>query len=170
MNRKNVLRTLTLAALAVLAAAPQQGAETRRITLTEAVHLAISQNHSLKIARFKVVENEQKKAGDHSAYFPQITNQSNILHITELENIVIPAGGLGAPAGALVPPVGINLNQGKNTLFSSGTQLSQPLTQLIRIHAANRMAAAEVASSRDDVKKVEEPGTTAIGKFRFCCS
>jgi outer membrane protein TolC len=167
MNRKNVLRTLTLAALAVLPAAPQQGAETRRITLTEAVHLAISQNHSLKIARFKVAENEQKKAGDHSAYFPQITNQSNILHITELENIVIPAGGLGAPAGALVPPVGINLNQGKNTLFSSGTQLSQPLTQLIRIHAANRMAAAEVASSRDDVKKAEDEVALQVHTLYF---
>jgi len=33
--------------------------------------------------------------------------------------------------------------------------LAQPLTQLLRIHQANRMAAAEVASSRDDVKKAE---------------
>jgi outer membrane protein TolC len=33
--------------------------------------------------------------------------------------------------------------------------ISQPLTQLIRIHAANQMAAAEVAVSRDDLKKAE---------------
>jgi outer membrane protein TolC len=33
--------------------------------------------------------------------------------------------------------------------------LAQPLTQLIRIHAANRIAAAELAISRDDLKKAE---------------
>jgi len=33
--------------------------------------------------------------------------------------------------------------------------VAQPITQLIRIHAANRMAAAEVAMSRDDLKKAE---------------
>lgn len=33
--------------------------------------------------------------------------------------------------------------------------IAQPLTQLIRIHAANRIAAAELAASRDDLKKAE---------------
>ena len=102
-----------------------------------------------------MVENEQKKAGEHSAYFPKITNQSNVLHVTELQNIGIPAGAFGAVGGALVPAQGVTLPQGQNTFFSSGTQISQPLTQLIRIHAANRIAAAEVASSRDDLKKAE---------------
>ncbi len=71
----------------------------RHLTLTEAVHLAISQNRALKIARLKVVENEQKKAGERSSYFPKITNQSNVLHVTDLQNIGIPAGAFGAVAG-----------------------------------------------------------------------
>jgi hypothetical protein len=33
--------------------------------------------------------------------------------------------------------------------------IAQPLTQLIRVHAANRIAAAEVAASRDDLRKAE---------------
>ena len=114
-----------------------------------------------------MVENEQKKAGDHSEYFPRLTNQSNVLYVTELQNIVIPAGGLGAPAGALVPPVPIDVNQGKNTLFSSGTQLTQPLTQLIRIHAANRIAAAEVAASRDELKKAENEVALQVHTLYF---
>jgi outer membrane protein TolC len=61
-------------------------AEVRHLSLEEAVQLAIKQNRSLKIARLKVEENEQKKAQDHSAYFPALTNQSNALHITELQN------------------------------------------------------------------------------------
>jgi outer membrane protein TolC len=70
------------------------------------------------------------------------------LHITDLQNIVVPAGTFGNPTGVALP-------QGQKTFFSSGTQISQPLTQLIRIHQANLIAAAETAASRDDLKKAE---------------
>jgi len=155
MNRGNLFRTLAIAGLAVLSADPQNAAEIRRITLTEAVRLAISQNRALKIAHLKVIENQEKKAGQRSAYFPSITNQSNALHITDLQNIVIPAGALGTVGGSFVPARSVALPQGQKTLFSSGTMISQPLTQLIRIREANRIAAAEVAASRDDLKKAE---------------
>jgi outer membrane protein TolC len=155
MNRANLFRTLAVAGLAVLSAVPQKAAEVQRLTLTEAVNLAITHNRSLKIARLKVVENEQKRARQRSGYFPSITNQTNVLHVTDLQNVVIPAGALGTTAGSLNPAQNIGLPQGQKTLFSSGTMISQPLTQLIRIHEANRIAAAEVAVSRDDLKKAE---------------
>jgi outer membrane protein TolC len=148
MNRNPVFRILAIATIIVLSAARQEAAETRRLTLAEAVQLAIGQNHALKIARLKVVENEQKKAGERSAYFPSITNQTNALHITDLQSIVVPAGLFGNAGEVALP-------QGKKTFFTSGTQISQPLTQLIRIRQANRIAAAETAVSRDDLKKAE---------------
>jgi outer membrane protein TolC len=58
-------------------------------------------------------------------------------------------------AGTLIPPQSVTLLQGELTLEASATIVEQPLTQLIRIHAANRIAAAEVAISRDDLKKAE---------------
>ena len=54
-------------------------AEVRRLTLQEAIHLALAQNRSLKLARLKVAENQQRKAGERSSYFPSLTNQSNAL-------------------------------------------------------------------------------------------
>ena len=51
MNRANLFRTLAIAGLAVLSAVPQNAAEIRRLTLTEAVHLAITQNRALLSAR-----------------------------------------------------------------------------------------------------------------------
>jgi len=167
MNRANLFRTLTIAGLAVMSAANQDAAEARRLTLTEAVHLAISQNRALKIARLKVVENEQKKAGEHSAYFPAITNQSSALHITDLQNIVIPAGAFGTTAGALSPAHDVTLPQGQKTFLTSGTMVAQPLTQLIRIHQANRIAAAEVAVSRDDLKKAETQVALQVHSLYF---
>ncbi len=148
-------RALIAAGLSVLAATPQYAADTRHLTLIEAVHLALAQNRALKIARLKVLENEQKKIGEHSGYFPALTNQSNVLHITELEQVDIPAGAFGIVNGTAIPAQGLPLGQGKSTFVSSGTMLAQPLTQLIRVHAQNRIAAAEVATSRNELKRAE---------------
>jgi len=155
MKRTLIYRFATVVGVATAFAVPESAADVRHLTLTEAVHLAVSQNREIKIARLKVTENEQKKAGQRSAYFPSIRNESNILHVTDLQNISIPAGAFGSNAGSLVPSRNTILPQGQNTFYSSGTQLSQPLTQLIRIHDENRSAAADVAISRDDLKSAE---------------
>src|SRR5689334_16227376 len=148
-------RFVIVAAVGIAAATFQYGADIRHLTLTEAVHLAVSQNRALKIARLKVAENEQKKAGQRSTYFPSLTNHSSLYRITELQNISIPAGAFGIAGASEVPAQNQVLPQGEKTFYSSGTQLSQPLTQLIRIRDANRMAAADVAISQDDLKKAE---------------
>lgn len=155
MTNRHLLRLLGFAGLSLLGVPRVASAEVRRITLEEAIHLAVNQNHALKVARLKVEENQQRKTGERSSYFPSLTNQSNLLHVTDLETVAIPAGGFGHAGGALIPPAGVSLLQGNKNVYSSGTMLSQPLTQLIRIHQQNRIAAAEVALSRDDVKKAE---------------
>src|SRR5258706_1627152 len=152
MSRLYSFRVLSLLGLA---ASGTFAEDTRRITLTEAVHLAVTQNRALKIARLKVLEEEQKKAGERSAFFPQVSTQTNLLGMTELQNIELPAGALGVAGGGLVPSRTIRVEQGNNRLFSSGTQITQPLTQLIRIHAANQVAAADVAVSRANLKNAE---------------
>src|ERR1700676_4001603 len=167
MKQKHLTRTLVIAGLVVLPTIPQAAAEVRHLPLTEAVHLAISQNRSLKIARLRVIENEQKKAGQRSAYFPEITNRSSVQHITDLQNIVISEGALGRVSGSLIPAQPVTLPQGQRTLFFSGTQIAQPLTQLIRIHQANRIAAAEVAASRDDVKQAENQVALQVHSLYF---
>ena len=167
MKLTSAVRTLAIAGICVLVATRLDAGDALHLTLSEAVHLAISQNRALKIARLKVAENEQKKAGEHSAYFPKLTNQSNLLHITDLENIVIPAGTLGAAAGSLIPAQNVGLPQGQKTFYSSGTQITQPLTQLIRIHAANRIAAAETATSRADLQTAENQVALQVHSLYF---
>lgn len=167
MNRSYLYRIIAVAGCTAVSALAQNAQAPRHLSLNEAVHLALSQNHALKIARLKVTQNEQKKAGERSAYFPSITNQSAVSHITELQSIGIPAGALGTAAGSLVPGRNINLPQGQTTLYSSGTMLAQPLTQLVRIHASNRIAAAETATSRDDLKKAENEVALQIHTIYF---
>jgi outer membrane protein TolC len=159
---------LSVAVLGTLAAAPQEAAEARRLTLTDAVQLALGQNRDLKIARLKVVENQQKKAEAKSGYFPEITNHSTFLHLTDLSNIEIPTGALGQFSNiGPVPNHDFLIGQGSKTLETSGTQLTQPLTQLIRIHQANRIAASEIAASRDEVKKAENEIAVKVHELYF---
>jgi outer membrane protein TolC len=127
-----------------------------KLTVSEAVRLALAQNRALKIARLKIVESEQKKAEAKSSYFPEIKNQSMAGRSTAEGNIEIPAGAFGLlPNAGIVPNRDILINQGNLTFVTSGTTAAQPLTPLIRIRQANRIAASTVAVSRDELKKAE---------------
>lgn len=152
---------------AALTAVGQDAGQARHLTLTEAVHLAVEQNHVLKIARLRVIENEQKKAGQHAGYFPTITNQSTVSRITDLQSIGIPAGAFGIVGGSLNPSQNAIIPQGRRTLVTSGTMISQPLTQLLRIQQGNRIAAAEIAVSRDDLKKAENQVALQVHSLYF---
>jgi outer membrane protein TolC len=167
MTRRQSLRILATAGVFLLCATPALTDEVRHLKLSEAVRLALEQNRNLKIARFKVQENEHRKEGARADYFPAITNQSNALHISELQDLAIPAGALGTAAGAPIPNRNTILPQGKDTLYSSGTMIAQPLTQLLRIHQQNRIMAAEVATSRDDVKSAENEIALQVHSLYF---
>ena len=157
MSFKHQSRVASITCLGLFACACHAlAADTRQLTLSEAVHLALRQNRALKIARLKVTENEEKKAGARSGYFPDIKNQSSVLRTTSEQNIEIPRGAFGlVPNAGLVPAADILINQGARTLVVSSTTLVQPITPLIRVRQANRIAASEIAASRDDLKKAE---------------
>ena len=167
MMRAILSRCMAIGALLSLTAAPQYGADVRKLSLKEAVELAISQNHSLRIARLKIVENEQKKAGEHASYFPSIKDHANAGDSTGVDHIVIPAGTFGRVQGQLVPGNAVTIPQGLHHLLLNEASISQPLTQLIRIREANRIAAAEVAISRADLKKAENQVAVDVHRLYF---
>jgi len=149
--------TFITAVIAVVALESVLSAEeVKRLTMTEAVDLALKQNRMVKIARLQVQENQEKKTIAKSLYFPTLMNESHLLHISELQNITIPTASFGViPGVAAFPPRDLAIDQGKQTLLTSGTSLVQPLTQLLRIRQENKIAQAEVATSQSEVKKVE---------------
>jgi outer membrane protein TolC len=121
----------------------------RRVTLQEAVQLALKHNHNIRIAGYAVEEKEQAKAVAKSSYFPSIRNDSSFMHVTDTQLVQIDAGSLGLVDGAAIPPGNRILNQGGRSLTTSGTQITQPLTTLLKIKQANDVAQAEVRASRE---------------------
>lgn len=165
-------RTAQVASVVCLLVAPLHGQETqspssRVITLADAVKLALEHNHAVRIAEHDVEQQQQAKAVAKSAYFPSLKNESYLLHVTDSQFIEIPAGGLGAVDGTLVPARPIVLNQGGKTFVTSGTTLGQPITELFRIRAANDVAAAALEASRQKARGVEHQVALAVHKLYY---
>jgi outer membrane protein TolC len=121
----------------------------RRITLEEAVQLARTHNHNIRIADYTVEEKRRVKEAARSAYFPSIRNDSSYLHVTDTQLVEIGAGSLGVAGGTPIPPSDLIINQGSLDLKTVGTQVTQPLTTLLKIKPANDMADAELKASRE---------------------
>ena len=141
---------MTTAFSSCLAGAEETGntAPSRHMTLQEAVQLALKHNHDIRIAGYTVEEKRQAKAVAKSSYFPSIRNDSSFMHVTDTQLVEINAGSLGLADGTPIPPVNRILNQGGRNLTTSGTQITQPLTSLLKIKQANDVAQAEVRASR----------------------
>jgi len=156
MNRRIALLAAILCLVNRLALGQQADPPRPRvITLREAVDLALQHNHAVRLATLKVQEQEHVKGVAKSAYFPTVRNDTNVVRVSDTQLVEIPAGGLGALGNTLVPPQPLILNQGGKTFSSSGTGVVQPLTQLLKIRAANDIARAEVNAARGKARGIE---------------
>jgi outer membrane protein TolC len=119
----------------------------RRLTLEEAVALALEHNHLIRTAGFSVDEKREAKSAARGAYFPTIRTDSSAIRLTDTQLIAIPPGGLGVVGSALIPPETLVINQGGVNATTAGVGVAQPLTQLLKIKAANDVASAEAHAS-----------------------
>jgi outer membrane protein TolC len=151
MKRRALFLLMATALSCSLTLADETGstAPSRRITLREAVQLALKYNHNVRIAGYAVDEKQHAKEAAKGSYFPSIRNDSSFLRLTDTQLIQIKEGSLSAPGGTPIPPVDNIINQGGLNLTISGTQITQPLTSLLKIKQANEIAQAEVKASRE---------------------
>jgi outer membrane protein TolC len=149
--RRTLVIVLFVSIFVMSVKAQNSGPPSRQITLSEAVQLALKQNHLVRIATLKVAEKQEAKEIAKSAYLPSVRNESAIARITDTQFIEIAPGSLGTVAGTPIPQAADVINQGGLTLVTSGTTLAQPLSQLFtRIKPANQGAQADLDASRAD--------------------
>ena len=127
----------------------------RRLNLHEAVELALKHNHSVRIAALHVEEEQHAKEVARSAYLPALRNDSGFTHATDTQFIGIPEGAFGNIGGTTIPPRQFNISQGAKNFIVSGTGLTQPLTELLKIKARNDISRAELNASREKARGVE---------------
>lgn len=127
----------------------------RKINLQEAVDLALKHNHVVRIATLHVEEEQHAKDVARSAYLPTLRNDTSFAHVTDTQFIEIATGSLGSVGSNAIPQKPLVLNQGGRDIFLSGTGLTQPLTELLKIRAKNDAARAELEASLGKQHEVE---------------
>src|SRR5260370_35366153 len=127
----------------------------RTINLHQAVELALKHNHVVRIAGLHVEEEQHAKEVARSAYLPTIRNDSVFAHATDTEFIAIPAAGLGGVSGTPIPGRQLTLNQGDKNFITSGTGLTQPLTERFKFKERNDAPRAELNPSPEKLRGPE---------------
>jgi outer membrane protein TolC len=154
--RKLLVAVLFVSASVMPVGAQNGGQASRHITLSEAVQLALKQNHVVRIAALRVAEKQDAKEIAKSAYLPSVRSESAIARVTDTQFIEIAPGSLGTVAGTPIPQATDVINQGGRTLVTSGTTLAQPLSQLFtRIKPANQAAQADLDASRAEAQQTQ---------------
>jgi outer membrane protein TolC len=153
MKKNAALFVLAATISSVWIAAAQETSTTaaapRQITVQEAVQLALQHNHDVRIAGYTVEEKQHAKRVAKSAYLPSIRNDSFFVHATDTDFVEIKAGSLGTVGGTPIPAGNKILSQGGINITTSGTQLTQPLTNLLKVRRENDMVQAEFKASRE---------------------
>jgi len=168
--KRRALSLLVAAALSCpLSWADETGstAPSRRITLQEAVQLALKHNHNVRIAGYAVDEKQHAKEAAKGSYFPSIRNDSSFLRVTDTQLVQINPGSLGTAAGTPIPPESSVLNQGGRSMTTTGTQITQPLTSLLKIKRANDIAQAEVTGSRQKAQLIGNDVALAVHEVYY---
>jgi multidrug efflux pump subunit AcrB/outer membrane protein TolC len=159
----------TIVAVTLLASTPViSSAETRTLSLEEAIHMAQQQNRTVRMARLKVTEAQARLTQARADYFPSVKNESHALHLDEKQSLTIPQGALGTSTqDQQIPSKDATIELGKQNLFISSTTAAQPLSQLFKIHAGVDAAHAEVAQARADTSRAESEVELNIKKLFY---
>jgi outer membrane protein TolC len=171
MMKRNAVQILLMAIIfsvyVARAEEPDNKPPSRHLTMQEAVQLALKHNHDIRLAGYTVEEKRQAKEAAKSSYYPSIRNDSNFLHVTDTQLIAINAGSLGVAAGTQIPPVTSVLNQGGRNMTTSGTQLTQPLTTLLKVKQENEVAQAELKTQREKAQLVGNDVELAVHEVYY---
>ena len=154
---KDVKRVAVAATLlAALAGSHVARAQSKVVTLDEAIHLATEQNSFVKMARDKAKEADGRVTQARANYFPAVTNQSLTTRLNQTEFLEIPKGALGSySATGPLPGNNVSIELGKQEAFVTTTGAAQPITQMFKIHAGASAARADAAAAHSDVLQTD---------------
>jgi outer membrane protein TolC/preprotein translocase subunit SecF len=156
-HNRNLINPTAAALLLLFVFAASARAESRRITLDEAVALATKQNSTVKMARLKTREMDAKVTEARANYFPVLSNSTDAVHLGETDTLVIPQGVLGTyPSAGVIPGKNISIKLGNQDFLLSQTTAAQPLTQYFKIHAGVGAAQADATLARSDAQRAED--------------
>jgi outer membrane protein TolC len=160
-----ILCGVLLPRAAVCASASQ---EPVKLTVAEAIDLALKNNHELLIGGYKVSEMTSAKRVATSDYYPKVSNSSSYLHLTETNILQFGAGTFGTfPVLGPLPSKNLIVTQGNLDQEFSRSEVAQPISQLIKIHDAHRAARADESAARENLDALRNQIALAVRQLYY---
>jgi multidrug efflux pump len=147
-------------------AATSASTATLRLTLDDAVALAIRQGYVTRLASARLASAEAHERGAAAGLLPQVSVTGNHLRSSGRTTIVVPRGALGnESSGAPLPAADRRFDQGAAALTYAQFAITQPLTQLWRIHQAQQLASAQRMNAAAERDRAEADVRLAIERL-----
>jgi len=161
-----------VAALLAAATAGAQSIEAaatgERLSLTEAVRLAVANNRSLATARLEVEKAEAVLAASKTRRLPSFETTLTGSQLVTPVNFSFPAGAFGTfPGIGPVPNTDTNVTTPQQFSIYASAQVTQPLTQLKRINLGVEANAATVALERERVREQQLSLVNSVKRLYF---
>ncbi len=153
-------------ASAQLTRAATAAAETLPLTLDDAVALAMKQGYVTRLASARLESAEAHERGAAASLLPQLSVTGNHLRSSGRTTIVVPRGALGnESSGAPLPAADRRFDQGTAALTYARIAITQPVTQLWRIHQAQQLASAQRMGATADRASAEADVRLAVERL-----
>ncbi len=137
-----------------------------RLTIDDAVALAMKQSYATRLATARVNSAEAHEHGAAADLLPQLSVSGNHLRSSGRTTIVVPQGALGdESSGAPLPAADRRFDQGAAALTYTQLSFTQPVTQLWRIRQAQHLAAAQTMGAAAERARAESDITLAVERL-----
>jgi multidrug efflux pump subunit AcrB/outer membrane protein TolC len=149
-----------------VAAGTGPAVEARRLTLDEAVEMALRQGTGPAMAAARVRQARAHQRVAQADYLPQLSVTANLATSDARARVTIPQGALGEDgAGRPLPFTDRAFEQGGGTAFYTTATVRQPLTQLVRVRQANRLAQAQARQAEAEAAAVRADVGLAVERL-----
>lgn len=140
--------------------------DTVRLTLDEAVALAMKQGYTTRLAAARLASAKAHERGAVADLLPKLSASGNHLRSSGRTTIVVPRGALGNEAsGEPLPAADRRFDQGAAALTYTQLSLTQPVTQLWRIRQAQELASAQTATAAAERARAEADARLTIERL-----
>jgi outer membrane protein TolC len=155
-------------ALYLAAAGLCVAADTRKLTLTEAIDLALKNNHAIAIGAARTDEMKSLRRKAAADYYPQVSNTSTYTRLTNTDVLQFAQGSFGNfPGLGSLPSENLKVAQGNQNEFLVRTQIGQPVTQLFKIREGERVARADQRVAEADLEGLRERIALAVRQLYY---
>jgi outer membrane protein TolC len=153
-------------AAAQRSSAPAVTSSVMKLTIDDAVSLAVKQSYATRVASARLASAEAHEHGATADLLPQLSATGNHLRSSGRTTIVVPRGALGnESSGAPLPAADRRFDQGAAALTYTQISLTQPVTQFWRIRQAQQLASAQTMSAVAERARTEAAIKLAIERL-----